>query len=278
MNKLRLIIGNLAIDTVVYERKDVPGGPTYFIVKELKNTGKFNIHVVSKLGPDFDAAFFPALSDVKMYQIPARFTTRVTIRKDEKGEDVGALLTYAGQITKEDVPDIKPEIVFVSTVLNDVEPEVLEKYKDSLIALDLQGFIRESTAVKWNRVPWENPREYLQYVDILKMSEYESQFLNVSYEDAFYLGVKAIVITHGKDGAELILPNKKYKIPSYATNVVSTLGAGDSFMTAFAEKYAETKNPLESLAFASREVACFLEQKEILKTTDDILKDITEVT
>jgi sugar/nucleoside kinase (ribokinase family) len=59
------------------------------------------------------------------------------------------------------------------------------------------------------------------------------------------------IITLGKDGSILFKDNMKIYQNAFKVNIVSTLGAGDSFTAGFIHWYGKTKNLKESLKFAS---------------------------
>ena len=59
------------------------------------------------------------------------------------------------------------------------------------------------------------------------------------------------IITLGKDGSILFKDNMKIYQNAFKVNIVSTLGAGDSFTAGFIHWYGKTRNLKESLRFAS---------------------------
>ena len=62
---------------------------------------------------------------------------------------------------------------------------------------------------------------------------------------------ETVIITLGKDGSILFKDNLKIYQEAIKVNIVSTLGAGDSFTAGFVHWYSKTKNLKESLAFAT---------------------------
>jgi len=62
---------------------------------------------------------------------------------------------------------------------------------------------------------------------------------------------RTVIITLGKDGSVLFKDNMKIYQNAFKVNIVSTLGAGDSFTAGFVHWYGKTKNLKESLKFAS---------------------------
>lgn len=82
--------------------------------------------------------------------------------------------------------------------------------------------------------------EFLEYADILKVSEEELFFITGEdviergIEKLFERPIEAVICTLGKDGSELYLKNNNsFKVDGYKVDVVDTTGAGDAFMGGF---------------------------------------------
>lgn len=93
---------------------------------------------------------------------------------------------------------------------------------------------------------WEknhNGLEYIKsiikYVDIIKPSEDDAQRLfgkdtpNNQINKFITLGAKLVIMTLGKDGAIISNGKEKMRIPTMASTVVDTTGAGDAFWSGF---------------------------------------------
>jgi sugar/nucleoside kinase (ribokinase family) len=271
---MRVILGNLAIDKIFFDNeKESPGGPPYFIASALKNQKVDDITIVSCAGADFKKSFFPKLKDIKLELIKKQNTTQVGIKRDEFGSDYGFLIDYAGQIDARDIPQklYDAKIVYVSTVLDDVSPQALKQFNNSLIALDIQGFIRKGSDKRWIRANWDNAKEYLKNVNVLKMSDYEKQFFPMSFEEAVKIGnLEVILLTLGKNGVVAYSNGNYYHMPALAKKVVSSIGAGDYFLTCFTESYHKNRNVSESLKLASLDVASFLENQKLNFSESDL--------
>lgn len=271
---MRVVLGNLAIDKLFFNKgKESPGGPPYFISLALKKQGVKDIAIVSCAGQTFEKSFFPELNDVNLNLITKQNITRVGIKRDETGADYGFLINYAGKINAEDIPKnlSGAEIVYVSTILDDVRPLALNQFKSSLIALDMQGFIRRSSNEKWIRTTWDNAGEYLKNIQILKMSDYEKQFFPMSFEDAMKVGkLEVILLTLGKLGVVAYSNGNYYSMPALAKNVVNSNGAGDYFLTCFTENYSKKRDVIDSLKQASLDVASFLEDRKVIFSESEL--------
>lgn len=93
---------------------------------------------------------------------------------------------------------------------------------------------------------WPNDEDGIQYVkaiipkvDVIKPSEDDAERLfgaNTPYnqmEKFLELGAKLVILTLGKDGAIVSNGRETTRFPSFATEVVDTTGAGDSFWSGF---------------------------------------------
>ena len=90
----------------------------------------------------------------------------------------------------------------------------------------------------------------------------EKEFVTCASEK--YPSIKIILITKGASGSFAFLTNTKKFVFADAvpTNVVSTVGAGDSFGAAFLTKYFEGKEISDCLHFASKISAYVCSKKE----------------
>lgn len=85
----------------------------------------------------------------------------------------------------------------------------------------------------------ETVNDYLQYCDIVKISDEELEFIcgESDIESALPKLLKnrckVVIYTKGSAGAELITATKRIMVDSYKVSVIDTTGAGDSFIGAF---------------------------------------------
>lgn len=113
---------------------------------------------------------------------------------------------------------------------------------------------------KFRRSQWESKEDavrtiqsVMKCVDILKVSEDElllvSGFGNMATAIAklIGLGVKVICITQGAKGCIVATKTGINNVPSFKTDIVDTMGAGDSFFGAFLSCIAKSPKPLPSI-------------------------------
>jgi ribokinase len=82
------------------------------------------------------------------------------------------------------------------------------------------------------RLGWE----MLRWCDVLTPNEHEASTLGwPSVDNMIEQGVKAVVVTRGREGASLYRPNApRYDQPAFEVRAVDTTGAGDAFSAALA--------------------------------------------
>ena len=173
-----------------------------------------------------------------------------------KGERKQSVLSDAGKIEYKSFG--KFDVIFLGPVFNEITLECLKKARKdcNILSLDVQGFVRTLKDKEVVKKFWNDREEFLKYVDLLKIGRdemssvsKESDYEKVC-EELRSLGVKVVELTLGENGS-IIAGEEIHRIPIYKTILVDKTGSGDVFATAFAIRYFETKNELESGLFAS---------------------------
>jgi len=171
----------------------------------------------------------------------------------------------AGKIDFKDLG--KMDIIHIGPIFGEVTLDCVKKAKKNakLISLDVQGFLRSSDGEKVTMKFWDERAEFLKYVDLVKINQLESYFVSkkTNYEEIckelVEFGPKVVIITLRDEGS-IVFSDKFQKIPVYQTNLVDKTGAGDVYATAFAIRYFETKDILESGLFASAAASFVVEE------------------
>lgn len=112
--------------------------------------------------------------------------------------------------------------------------------KKGILAVDAQGYLREVRGEKVYPVDWNDKKEALKYIDILKVNEHEAQVLT-GYADpkqaALQLadwGVKEVLLTLGSLGSLIYAEGKFHQIPAYPPqDVVDATGCGDTYVLGY---------------------------------------------
>ena len=152
----------------------------------------------------------------------------------------------------------KFDVTHLGPVFNEITLDcVKEARKNSkILSLDVQGFVRSLKNKEVIEKFWDEREEFLKYVDLVKISGYEIDLVSnkKNYEDVFEelmgFGVKIVELTLGYKGS-IVASEETHRIPAYETTLVDKTGSGDVFAAAFAIRYFETKDALDSGLFAS---------------------------
>jgi len=190
---------------------------------------------------------------------------------DEKLDDRELrIIAIAGKI--EEIPDeaYDSEAIIIAPVLAEVPIELVREIRkeyDSLITLDVQGFIRRIRDGKIERYRSEEAFEAMRLSDVAKPNEHEAKVLfpDVSaYEAAKLLSrlnrLPIGVVTLDGNGSVLYYEGKLYHIPAYPAKPRDPTGCGDVYLGAFTHHYLKTEDPLESAAFASAAASFMVER------------------
>jgi fructokinase len=95
--------------------------------------------------------------------------------------------------------------------------------------------------------------ELLKLADVVKLSDEDAQYLfpAMSLSDVLdhllSCGPRLAVVTKGSAGAEFRTADSSVDLPAEAVEVVDTIGAGDSFMSALIQKLLTTPGPLDQI-------------------------------
>lgn len=100
----------------------------------------------------------------------------------------------------------------------------------------------------------ERMRSMVQYVDMMKLSDEETELLTPYKEPkeaADYLlkkGVALVAVTLGADGVLIAAKGGSEIVPGFKSRVVDTTGAGDSFWGGFISRMLQTDERIEELS------------------------------
>ncbi|MEA3327159.1 MAG: PfkB family carbohydrate kinase [Chloroflexota bacterium] len=162
------------------------------------------------------------------------------------------LYSVAKKIIKEDVPTLiqPPKIIHLGPVANEVDPEIMTCFPNSLKCLTAQGWFRgigKQKQVIFQE--WQHFDQYLEKADIVVISLDDVQ----KDEDkiAIMAGlIPVFVVTENNKGARVYWHNDVRFFSAPEVKYLDDTGAGDVFATAFFYRYLFTKNPWEACRFA----------------------------
>lgn len=104
----------------------------------------------------------------------------------------------------------------------------------------------------------ELPIEFLKHVDILVPNQTELEKLQANglpLEKLFTLGIKIILETRGANGVWVHTQDASRHVEAVKVNAIDTVGAGDTFVAAFAVAYSSGADLLDAVRFANQAAA-----------------------
>lgn len=258
-------IGHITQDKIVTPHSEtyLPGGTAYYFAHAMASIGALNgFSLVTALAP----AEMKAVNDIRargvnVTVLPSRNTVYFENKYGENQDNrTQRVLAKADPFTAKSLEGIEADIYHLGALLaDDFNIEVFEMLasKGSL-SVDAQGFLREVRGENVYSKQWDNMQEYLRYVDILKVNEFEVKSLTgfSNPRDAARQlrdwGVKESCITHGSNGSFVATTNKFYAIKAYpVTNVVDATGCGDTYSTGYLYRRAMGDNIADAVKFAT---------------------------
>ena len=190
------------------------------------------------------------------------FTTTFT-NTYENGVRSQILSGVASQICPEHIPLewLDAEIVYLCPVANEIHPDIVNMFPNSLIGASPQGWMRQWDAEgRVSQHKWKYASQVLPHVDVVVMSEEDvAPFPEIVYEYAELADI--VVFTRGERGATVFRNGQQFDSPAFATCVDDPTGAGDVFATAFLSNFHETRDVHEAAIFANC-AASFVVEKE----------------
>ncbi len=262
-----VLVGHIVIDTVVRGRRrwqSLGGTVVYGAFAALRSEARPLI--LSKVGEDFPDEYFLFLSrsGIDLTHVRVARGSRTTRFKltYRNGERELVLQSRADDITAYDVglAELGGKVAIVGPVIGEVGLDALEavRSKASLVALDLQGFLRVAEvrgAVKLVRS--EKAVRALAYADVVHADADEAAVLTGMQppEAAVWIaqrGPRVALVTVGHRGAYVATRDELMYVPSFEpSQVVDTTGAGDVFLTVFTAEHARGASVEEAAAMAA---------------------------
>lgn len=183
------------------------------------------------------------------------------------------------RISKEDVEKVDLSeinvIHFASIAIQEESKDshhlLLKKAKEAGVLISFDVNLRFNL---WDdhKVYLETIKEFLPYVDVIKVADNELEFLtgttdiNVALEKDFK-HLKVVLYTKGEHGAEVYYKDKKVATTIPDIKAVDTTGAGDAFAGSFLSKLLNQKNIDDISTEELAEMAAFATNYASLTTT-----------
>ena len=284
-------IGHITLDKIITPKSEVemPGGTSFYFA-----------HGIHNLNPDANFQLVTAVAQSEMKSVDdiralgvdvVVLPTRHTVFFENKyGENQNnrtqRVLAKADPFTAQSLQGIEADIYHLGSLLaDDFSLDVFEMLSaKGTLSVDAQGYLREVRGEKVYPIDWKNKRDYLRYVDILKVNEYEIESLT-GHTDvkaaALTLaewGVKEVVVTLGSYGSLILADGKFYEIPAYEPHdIVDATGCGDTYSAGYLWCRSQGKGYDESGRFAAAMCTLKLEHTGPFdRTIEDVLEIVNK--
>jgi len=270
-----VILGHIAKDIIEIDGKSkhAIGGPVYYGGIAGSHMG-LKILVITRLKKEDNAI----LKNFKKYGIKYFATNsnetsglRNIYSSENLERRICKPLGFAGQFTKEEIPDVQTSFFVVGPILaGEIDKSLLKvlykKYPEK-ICLDIQGFIRtrKKDDIVFRGLSENDKRTILSKVRILKIDENEAEVLtnkkNIkeAAEDLINYGSNEILITHNK-GISVYSKDISISFPWKCREIKGRTGRGDTAFVSYIGSRI-TKNINDSLKFAAALTSLKLESQ-----------------
>lgn len=276
-------IGHITLDKIITPRNEVymPGGTAFYFA-----------HGMCSLNPEADFELITAIAPSEMKVVddirarggnvtvlPSRHTVFFENKYGENQNNrTQRVLAKADPFTAKSLENAAADIFHLGSLLaDDFSVEVFEMLTDrGTLSVDAQGYLREVRGCNVYSIDWKNKKDYLRYVDILKVNEFEIESLTgytQVHDAALRLaewGVKEVCITLGSYGSVIFDQNNFYEIPAYPTKeIIDATGCGDTYSTGYLYKKAQGASIAEAGCFAAAMSSLKLEHSGPFNGTED---------
>jgi sugar/nucleoside kinase (ribokinase family) len=243
-----LVIGHICSDLAP---EGVKIGGTVAYAGRTAQTLGCKTAVLTSAAKDYN--FKQALPGLLVHDITADHTTTFENIYTPSGRQQKIHAT-AENLRARDVPEdwLTARIVHLGPVADEVEPDMIRLFNNSLVGLTLQGWMRSWDgngrvyARNWSAAP-----EVLPMAEAVILSE-EDLVATAIIEDLCRWS-KLLVLTQGSRGCTVFFRNDVRRIPTKPVRDVDPTGAGDIFAAAFLIRLHQTGgNPWEAARFANK--------------------------
>ena len=179
--------------------------------------------------------------DVSVKWTPQSTGLNLVYPSDNPDERVIYINNWAGAFSVEEVNPIEAEIIVVGASLREEVPAEIIKIlakKESVLAADVQSFIRINDNGKLVTSSWPEQKEVLSFIDVLKTDAVEATSLTgkEDIKEAALLihsmGPREVVITH-RDGVLVWAEEKFYEASFYPKELIGRSGRGDTCLASY---------------------------------------------
>ncbi len=241
-----LLIGHITCDLL--PDGDVVGGSVAYSGRVARALG-VNTAVLTSCHPTYHG--LSALDGLGLQVIPAEQTTTFENVYTTNGR-IQTLHHTADPITFADLPQKwqNPTIVHLAPLADEVDPEIIKQFPNSLIGLTPQGWMRQwDENGRISPKPWAEAAEYIPHADVIILSQEDLLTADMIFD--YWAWADVLVLTGGSKGSIVFYGDKAQQVPTIPVTELDATGAGDTFATAFLIHYQQTKDPVEAARFAN---------------------------
>lgn len=264
-----LAVGHLCCDIV--DGRRIVGGSASYASLTARGLGRA-AGVVTAVADDFP--FTETFQDISIANISSPTTT--TFRNVYRGGVREQFVTnVAPSIGATHIPDhwTNADIVYVCPVADEVMPDVVRRFPNSLIGIGAQGWLREwDEAGRVRKRRWTDAGGVVSHADAVVFSELDVDEPYVFAEEVAGLA-PIVLVTQSSLGADLFVERERIHVPAYEIEEIDPTGAGDVFAAAFLVRYRERGDAVEAADFAccAASFVCEKEGTEGIPTLREVL-------
>lgn len=275
-------IGHITLDKIITPRftAHMPGGTAYYFAKALKNLQHDKFQLVTSLGEtEYSVVDELRGEGINVSVIPSR---KSVFFENKYGEDMNnrtqRVLAKADPFTVENLSGVSAGVYHLGTLLaDDFDLDVIKYLSQrGKVSVDVQGYLRRVEGENVVHVDYDQKREAMPYIDILKANEKEMEVLTGEsdpHKAALILadwGCKEALLTLGDKGSLIYAEGKFHEIPAIPANqVVDTTGCGDTYMAGYLLKRSQGASYLEAGTYAAAMCTIKLEGNGPFNATDE---------
>lgn len=261
------VIGHVTRDIIRTGRAvmEAPGGTAYYTSMALRGLG-LTVAVITRVSEKDQDYLLGELkeSGITVFYRKSKETTvfENIYQEDNLNYRVQKVRAVASPFSSADLEDVDASIFHFGPLSDrDIAPALLRYVhnKGALVSLDVQGFLRRIEHGEVIEKDWEEKREGLSCVDILKADEREARLLSGedNIEDAVSglskFGPKEVIITLGSSGSLISAGGRLYRIQAFTPErIADPTGCGDTYMAGYLFQRLQGRSPEEAGGFAAR--------------------------
>ena len=195
---------------------------------------------------------------VLVWWTPQSTGLKLVYPTDNPDQRIIYVSSWAGAFSAEEVDKIESEVIVVgASMREEVPPDIIKLLatKKSILAADIQSFLRVNDNGKLEAKPWLEQKEILSSIAVLKTDAVEAELLTGEKDlkkavlKIASLGPREVVATH-KEGVLVFAEGKFYYASFYPRKLVGRSGRGDTCLASYMSKRINS-SPAESTIWAA---------------------------